>query len=641
MVSFFKKKKKSAEATKDGKDAKAQEGLPAPSSSIVAVEANAGSSVPNTKPPPVPANAAKPPPGASAKRSASMPSKRRNFLSGSLRGSRSSVSRLPAVQEEIPTSKSVVTPNHHEEEHGTTITQSTPSTATFSTPDLLGTLSYDDQEEGEVEILTPDAKDTVKKQLKFDTPDRGSRVASMEISPDGIVSQISQDEDADILLGTTTATITPSMESKHTRSFTTASTDTSTVPPQQMDSVSAGSHTQTSLGSPYRSSLVPKPKSSPQSTTSQDKEDQETHHEEEKVSERQTDEGTRQTMESVASASYDEMAAEVEETEVFAEPGPTEALPPTRTISLEQNRLNLVSPLTLHPAAKGGHNMEDIDEEEDTLEETAAGTQEHTYDSSGNNWSKTSNRLLNRVTKSIMGTFQCTPEKIQKISDNPIQGAMSMFYDGVCKPEDVEENPRRPYFNEDFAQRFVTRMLTNGMSLLYLQPPQTTSNPSDDWKGRTVVMRIIPGSTGSQDAIQPKLQWTTMAGGTVTKSFVTSIPLIRIHSVLTATQNLVPEDSTTADLDDEDLCFVSITSTAGKVFLFEANSVRERDEIANGLRNIIARLSFHLVAGDHKASSELYNDDRAIRDETEPGELPALASPKLNMNRMTHLLLDV
>ena len=637
MVSFFKKKKKSAEATKAGKDAKAQEGLPAQSPSMVAVEANAGSSVPNAKHPPVPANAADSQTGEAANRTASLPSKRRNFLSGSLRGSRSSVSRLPAVQEEISTSKSVVTPDHHdEEEQGSTISESTPPTATFSTPDLLGSLSYDDHYEGEVEILTPDAKDTVKKQLKFDTPDRGSRVASMEISPDGIISQISQDEDADILLGTSTATVTRSMESKHTRSFTTASTDTSTVPPHP-DSVSAGSQTQTSHGTPSRSTLAPKPKSSPHfvSTRNHDNEDEEIHHEEEKDSQSQTDEPSRQAMESGASASDDDTAVEGEESDVVA------PLPPARTISLEQNRLNLVSPLTMHPTTKRGQSLEDVEGEEDTLEETAEDTLEHTYDSSGNDWTKTSNSLFNKVTKSIMDTFQCTPEKMQKISDNPIQGAMAMFYDGVCKPEDIEENPRRPYFNEEFAQRFVTRMLTNGMSLLYLQPPQTTSNPSDDWKGRTVVMRIIPGSTGTQEAIQPKLQWTTMAGGTASKSFVTSVSLLRIHSVLTATQNLVPEDSTTADLDDEDLCFVSITSSAGKVFLFEANSVRERDEIANGLRNLIARLSFHLVAGDHKASTELYNDDRAIQEETEPGDLPALASPKLNMNRMTHLLLDV
>jgi hypothetical protein len=122
---------------------------------------------------------------------------------------------------------------------------------------------------------------------------------------------------------------------------------------------------------------------------------------------------------------------------------------------------------------------------------------------------------------------------------------------------------------------------------------------------------------------------------------MTSLSLLRIHSVLTASKSLVPEDSTAVDLEENDLCFISITSVSGKVFLFEANSVTERDEIANGLRNIIARLSFHLIAGDHLASTELYNDERAIREQTEPGDLPALANPKLNMNRMTHLLLEV
>lgn len=677
MVSFFRKKKRSAEAKKDGKDASQQ------SSPAVGAQANAdASSAPSTEPPPVPARAVGPPPSAAAsnKRSASLPSKRRSFLSGGGRGSRSSVSRLPAVQEEIA-HQNVGTPDNHEDGKGETMnTESTPPTVPVSTPDLLGSLSYDDQQEGEVEILTPAAKDTVKKQLKFDTPERVSRVASMEVTADGIVTQISQDEDPDILLGTTE----PQMD-KHTGSVVTASTATSSQPHQHGSVSTNGSQSQT----PSRSPMAPKPKSSAimfVSTKSQDKEHQGTLEQDEKSrttreyneadrSEKEHYESTPvapktdisqvepggQVAASVVSASSDDTPAAAEDADGGDPPRTSEALPPTRTISVEQDRLNLVSPLTLHPTTKereqqhqeGGISIEDeIEEEEDTLEETGEDNTAtgNTFDSnSRNDWTEhhdennvlhKMDRKMQEVAKSLMGTFQCTPEQIQKIQKNPIQGAMSMFYDGLYESEEAEENPRRPYFNEDFARRFVNRMLTNGMSLLYLQPPQTTSNPSDDWKGRTVVMKIVPGSTGTQEAIQPKLQWTTMPGGTVTKSYMTSIPILRIYSVLTANQNLVPVDSTTADLDDNDLCFVSITSASGKVFLFEANSVRERDEIANGLRNVIARLTFHLVAGDQKASTELYNDDRAIQEETEPGDLPALASPRLNMNRMTHLLLE-
>ena len=546
---------------------------------------------------------------------------------------------------------------------------STPSTVPLSTPDLLGSLSFDDQLEGQVEILTPAAKDQVRRQLKFDSPaPRGSRIASMEVSPDGIVSQISQDEDADILLRPSSQQDFLKMSSKGAQSTATASTSSSSQ--LLVESKSMSSH---SLSPPRASTLAPKPNSSPlfMKVTEEDSDREESGEEAEDESLRQQSfppakdvaAATNAAAVAISPSKSNEHPEDEEEEEEEEETSaaPTNEVLPTRTISLETDRLNLVSPLTMHPITAKEHNSmlehqhsqdgtdEDTWEEaEDTITDTAG---DNTYDStpSRNDWTKSydeSNplqqveRQMQQVDQSLMDSLQCTPEQMKKVSENPIQGTMSMFYDGMCKAEDLDENPRRPYFNEEFAQRFVKRMLTNGMSLLYLQPPHTTSNPSDEWKGRTVVMKIIPGSTGTQDAIQPKLQWTTMPGGTVTKAYMTSISLLRIHSVLTANQNLVPAESTTANLDDENLCFISITSSAGKVFLFEANSVRERDEIANGLRNIIARLSFHLVAGDHQASTELYNDDRAIQEATEPGDLPALANPKLNMNRMTHLLME-
>ena len=692
MVSFFRKKKKSAEGKKDEEDRKnSRAGQPATTvtpnqtqPAMVAVEANAPvttstiSSMPSST-----AASGKSAATRTTKRSTSLPNRKRNTLAGSLRGSRSSVSRLPAVQEEhTHTITNAVTSSgklENEQLPGTGTKSetgvSTPATIPSSTPDLLGSLSFDDHEEGQVEVLTPGAKDQVRKQLQFETPPRGSRVASMEVSPDGIVSQISQDEDADILLGETTLSTLP-----QDRQQTENDAGAEKAESQRIQRPQADTDDQLTPTNSQRSSLAPPPRSSPNFIKIKSLDDEEEHVEyqdDEDFGVEDDEEEEDETVEpissegpEIAAAPHASVAAvspnsyeEEEDVPEASEPQPGSEVPPTRTISLEQNRLNLVSPLTMNPTPKQqshqqqrqAHSPVDLDaeEEEDTLEETAEDTLTdtlagNTYESR-NDWTKTYDennpihkmeRKLQQVASSLLNTLQCTPEQVQKVTENPIEGTMSMFYDGMCKAEDMDENPRRPYFNEEFAQRFVKRMLTNGMSLLYLQPPNTASNPSDDWKGRTVVMKIVPGSTGDQEAIQPKLQWTTMPGGTVTKAYMTSISLLRIHSVLTATQNLVPEESTTADLDDDELCFVSITSAAGKVFLFEANSVGERDEIANGLRNVIARLSFHLVAGDHQASTELYNDDRAIQEAAEPGDLPALANPKLNMNRMTHLLLE-
>ena len=580
------------------------------------------------------------------------------------------MSRLPAVQEENSHAPATPKPGQQEDKIATSSSVSaatdTPSTVPLSTPDILGSLSFDDQQEGQVEILTPAAKDEVKKQLKYDTPIRAvmaareSRIASMEVSAEGVVSQISQDEDADILLGASTKhSFLQRNEENKVRAHVDTATVSTTSSSQHLATESKSTSSQSLT--PPRTSLAPKPNSSPLFMKVSEEQSEQEEESAEPSPDRSHLSIAAQHIAAAAGAAAAAVAAgspSYEEEEEDTVGALAHEVPPARTISLETGRLNLVSPLTMHPVtAKEHHHQslehqhsqdgtdEDTWEAEDTITDTMA---DNTYDSA-KDWTKgydESNplhqmeRKMQQVAQSLMDTLQCTPDQVQKVTDNPIQGTMSMFYDTVCKPEDVDENPRRPYFNEDFAQRFVKRMLTSGMSLLYLQPPHTTSNPSEDWKGRTVVMKIVPGSTGTQDAIQPKLQWTTMPGGTVTKAYMTSISLLRIHSVLTANQNLVPEESTTVDLEDDELCFISITSAAGKVFLFEANSVRERDEIANGLRNVIARLSFHLVAGDHQASTELYNDDRAIQEETEPGDLPALANPKLNMNRMTHLLME-
>jgi hypothetical protein len=655
MVSFFRKKKKSELAssktvtetvTPPSAPSKSSAAPPPP---VVRAPKGPTTTTTHVAAPAQPPKQRKPQQQRVAK-SSSYPSKkvgRKNFLAGSLRGSRSSVSRLPvsrlpAVQEETPgggaSMPSVVAPSSRHDNNNNN-NNSTPD-------DLLTSLSFghieaedgtpmeqdDDMDGGGagVEILTPQAKDQVKRQL-FEQAQRVSRMDSMEVTPDGIVHQpMSMDEeDANILIGVTTTTTTQ-LASTATTTPTTASSvsDESTIlTPKQQSVVTHAARAGAAVVTPEVTTdpnairmekVIPLPPKT-------------------------------------SKVSKGKSPAELLEAPV-----------PTRTISLEQNRASLVSPLTMAhiperlPKVQQRTNnniindQEDAEtlEEEDTLEQTADDTL--TYDRT-EDWSRaeehegeeSTHRKLERhienVAQKLMDSFQCSPEQVKQVSKNPI-GAMSMFYDTMCKPEDFEDNPRRPYFNEDFAKRFVHRMLSTGLSLLHLQPPQTISNTTEEWKGRTVVMKIVPGSTGDSAEIQPKLQWTTMPGGTVSKAYMTSIPLLQMHSILTAGQQIAPEEiSTVGDGEseaDEDMCFLSITSASGKVYVFEANSVNERDDIAIGLRNVISRLAFHLVAGDHKASTELYEDDRTIQEDAEPGDLPALANPRLNMNRMAHLLLE-
>jgi hypothetical protein len=167
-------------------------------------------------------------------------------------------------------------------------------------------------------------------------------------------------------------------------------------------------------------------------------------------------------------------------------------------------------------------------------------------------------------------------------------------------------------------------------------------------------MQIKPGSCYSTNDIEPKLIWTTQAGGTNNKVIARClIPLLKIKSITTfadggfgAVGNEIKEevagDSFGGNLcrmddSDEDVCLFTITTNEGDVQIFEAASPRERDVIVTGLRNVIARLSFHVIVGDAGASSELYCENVT----TPPaGELPSISSPIQNMNRIAHALLD-
>jgi hypothetical protein len=213
----------------------------------------------------------------------------------------------------------------------------------------------------------------------------------------------------------------------------------------------------------------------------------------------------------------------------------------------------------------------------------------------------------------------------------------NMFYDtaNACDPTAKNKEPlsRRPYFNEAFAKQFLQKLLTKGVDVLYLQPPGSLGNNSLDWKGRTVTLMIEPGVAGSESAIQPKLEWSTLAGGRTFEIETASLALLRILSITSSAQEMKEDGD-----DDSDLCFFNVTSDTGDVHIFEASSPEERDEIVNGIKNVIARLTFHLVAGDTTASSELYNANINSKSAS-VGDLPGLENRKQTMNRIAHTLL--
>jgi hypothetical protein len=207
---------------------------------------------------------------------------------------------------------------------------------------------------------------------------------------------------------------------------------------------------------------------------------------------------------------------------------------------------------------------------------------------------------------------------------------------------------RRVYLDEASAVRFLRRITHNGFVLLYLRPAQPddvvtdATVPTEDWKGNTVTMMIQKGCirashcTAATDLVDvtiepPRLEWMTVTGGLVTDATTTSINLLDIQSILTNDDD---------KQEDEDLCFFTITDGAGEVHIFEAATLEERNRIVHGLKTIIARWSFQLIAGDLTATSELYTN-HATSSVAGDVDLPSLPNPSQTMNRVAHMLIDV
>mmetsp|Transcript_30936 Transcript_30936/g.45461 ORF Transcript_30936/g.45461 Transcript_30936/m.45461 type:complete len:163 (-) Transcript_30936:1644-2132(-) len=162
-------------------------------------------------------------------------------------------------------------------------------------------------------------------------------------------------------------------------------------------------------------------------------------------------------------------------------------------------------------------------------------------------------------------------------------------------------------------------------------------------------MFIRPGNFRCSHLICPRLSWVTTVmyghqqpenGGKPkfdTNTAWTSVDLLSMHAIIGSSS----DNETDSQVDDEDVVvesFFSITTNDGDVHVFEARSPRERNRIVHGLKNVVAKLSYHLVLGDIAVSTTLYGDDYG--DMGEDGRLPSLCTPEQAMNELTHAYLD-
>lgn len=169
--------------------------------------------------------------------------------------------------------------------------------------------------------------------------------------------------------------------------------------------------------------------------------------------------------------------------------------------------------------------------------------------------------------------------------------------------------------------------------------PPTDPSLDEGWSGRSAVLKIKPGSCYYGDGgVDPKLEWTTLGGGRQGNGPAgESIPLLDVLSISTFYDSVYDQDGVRESGGGEEECLFAITTEQGDVHVFEATSPEERDMLISGLKNVIARLTYHLVVGDAGAALELYDDES---DDPSSGELPSLPNPVATMNRITHALMD-
>jgi len=158
-------------------------------------------------------------------------------------------------------------------------------------------------------------------------------------------------------------------------------------------------------------------------------------------------------------------------------------------------------------------------------------------------------------------------------------------------------------------------MLNVGYALIYHQPADPVLEGLDDdeedvdWVGQSVTLIMRPGSCTSFSVEQPKIEWTTMGGGTQRGIQTTSVGLLDIHSITNSSMN---DDGDPIQPDDENFeedmnCFLTITTKEGAVHILEAISSNASQRLVSGIRNMTARFTNEMVRGDKHVLLEFFN----------------------------------
>mmetsp|Transcript_14332 Transcript_14332/g.26043 ORF Transcript_14332/g.26043 Transcript_14332/m.26043 type:complete len:426 (-) Transcript_14332:528-1805(-) len=209
---------------------------------------------------------------------------------------------------------------------------------------------------------------------------------------------------------------------------------------------------------------------------------------------------------------------------------------------------------------------------------------------------------------------------------------MANFVCAPCAPDISYLESKRNMYDDEFTTLFLESFTSERTPLIQHKPSEKEGE--EFWVGQTVFMTIQPGNCRETRVVQPKLIWSCFARDQNVAE-TTEINLMNIHSILGATS----EDQK-IDEHDEEARFFSITTTDGDVYVFEALSVNERERTVHGLKNVIARLTYNIVLGDHKAVMDQFYSQNMMYDDDMMGDLPSLKTAAGPMNQISHALLS-
>ena len=187
----------------------------------------------------------------------------------------------------------------------------------------------------------------------------------------------------------------------------------------------------------------------------------------------------------------------------------------------------------------------------------------------------------------------------------------------------IKEGPAHIFFSFFLCHQEI---LNVGFAVIH-----HVSTENGDWSGRSATLILRPGTCNTDQHLPPRIEWSSMGGGTQSHITTDSVSLLKIHSLQSNVGDDDDDDDPMNDTEDSDReelqCLFTLTKSDGSVVVFEAITPDETARLVTGIKNISSRFSEHIISGDERAFTEFYSQhDEADFQKLNPAEAMGLMS---------------